>query len=433
MEMSSKFGGLQMNADHDMDDAEVTEASQMLSALEQMGYTHDIATKAYEEIGKLSFESISQWREAINDGDKEKMYQIFGKAIIDAFSTGNKDTLGLAQSFVKAAQEGMKENKLEYKIPFSSSSINGIFNATVTSQLIKKAIRRHYDGVAAVLHPSRGMMQYVEFNGQKYRLQEFNDVIKADIQYGIKTKGWDEYLLQIPVQNLVTEAEFIYIDNNGNEQLVGNPYVKPINHNLNPVDFGDTLVVYDNNANPEIVKINNFDDYTLYRNLTSNPELSSTIFRLEIAPRDLRASDTLFTVEASDGFGGVVNKVASVYESNFSNILQYLVNGDLASNDLTSLMEELETKFGNAGSSVIGTDIKKEVGDIIWSQIYDFINNNQEYLGVRLHDNEIIDYNGNTVLLSDLIPSIKKLALKGQQNLLNQIAESDTVDFNGEK
>ena len=33
-----------MNADHELDEAEVTEMTQMISALEQNGFTHDLAT-----------------------------------------------------------------------------------------------------------------------------------------------------------------------------------------------------------------------------------------------------------------------------------------------------------------------------------------------------------------------------------------------------
>ena len=41
-----------MNADHELDEAEVTEMTQMISALEQNGFTHDLATKVYQEINK---------------------------------------------------------------------------------------------------------------------------------------------------------------------------------------------------------------------------------------------------------------------------------------------------------------------------------------------------------------------------------------------
>ena len=162
VELSTKFGGLQMNADHELDHAEVTEMTQMISALEQMGYSHDISTAVYREIGKVCHEAISKLYNIVNSNDSDKveqLYQIYGKAVIEAFATGTKDTLGLAQAFCSIASRSLQDNKLTYRIPFSSASINGIFNSTVTSQLIKKAIRRHYSGVGAVLNPSFNMIE----------------------------------------------------------------------------------------------------------------------------------------------------------------------------------------------------------------------------------------------------------------------------------
>lgn len=124
--MSTKFGGVQMNADHELDEAEVTEMTQMISGLEQNGYTHHLATQVYEEIGKFCYDAISKIQDIIYNGNKDDLYKIFGKAVIKAFAGGSKDTLGLAQSFVKLVQEGLENNNLEYRIPFSSSSINGI-------------------------------------------------------------------------------------------------------------------------------------------------------------------------------------------------------------------------------------------------------------------------------------------------------------------
>lgn len=39
-----------MNADHELDEAEVTEMTQMISALEQNGFTHDLATKYIKKL-----------------------------------------------------------------------------------------------------------------------------------------------------------------------------------------------------------------------------------------------------------------------------------------------------------------------------------------------------------------------------------------------
>jgi hypothetical protein len=228
--MSTKFGGVQMNADHELDEAEVTEMTQMISGLEQNGYTHHLATRVYEEIGKFCYDAISKIQDIIYNGNKDDLYKIFGKAVINAFAGGSKDTLGLAQSFVKLAQEGLENNNLEYRIPFSSSSINSIFNSTVTSSLVRDAIRRHYNGVAAVLNPSYNVVQYHTINGNNYRYEELIDLI-AEATRGTTYEG-------MTVDDAVNKV--FVVDTNGN--VVVNPFIDDITPD-NPVDFEDTIIV----------------------------------------------------------------------------------------------------------------------------------------------------------------------------------------------
>lgn len=255
-----------MNADHELDEAEVTEMTQMISSLEQNGFTHDIATRVYQEIGRFCYDAISKLQDIIYRGDKNELYKIFGKAVIKAFQTGTKDTLGLAQSFVKLAQKSFNDNNIDYRIPFSSSSINGIFNSTVTSSLIRDAIRRHYSGVPAVLNPSYNVVQYYNVFGNNYRYEELIDLIEEH------TVG--------------TTFEGLTIDNATNQVYVkdtlGNNVLNPFIENItleNPIDFEDTIVIF-NTPNGdgtydrlgetttlpfEVKKIDSYETYDYYR------------------------------------------------------------------------------------------------------------------------------------------------------------------------
>jgi hypothetical protein len=226
--LSTRFGGLQMNADHELDRAEVTEMTQMISALEQMGVMHDVVTNIYREIGKFCYDSIADIATAAySDADKDKLYQIYGKAIIEAFNSGNKDTLGLAQSFVSIAQRSIQDNKITYQIPFSSASINGIFNSTVTSQLIKKSIRRHYSGVAAVLNPSFNVIEYYTINGLQYRKEELFGVIKE----ALDARGLTYLLDLYSVDDFINEFEF-----NVNGTIIQNPFVHNVTRVMQNLD-----------------------------------------------------------------------------------------------------------------------------------------------------------------------------------------------------
>ena len=81
-----------MNADHELDEAEVTEMTQMISALEQNGFTHDLATKVYQEIGKLCHDAIAEIHEVLETGDQQALYEIYGKALVKALV--HQDDLG---------------------------------------------------------------------------------------------------------------------------------------------------------------------------------------------------------------------------------------------------------------------------------------------------------------------------------------------------
>lgn len=164
-----------MDAEHELEDSEVTEPTQMISALEQMGNSHELVAKVYAQLGQYCIDSIEEIKSSLSllpQAKKDALMQIFGKALIDSFKRNDRDTIGLAQAFLANAQKSIKDNKITYDIPVSSSSINGIFNSEVVSTIVKKGIRRKFDGIASVLNPSHGLMQYYEVNGAKYRYDE---------------------------------------------------------------------------------------------------------------------------------------------------------------------------------------------------------------------------------------------------------------------
>lgn len=283
--MSTQFGGVQMNADHELDDADVTEPSQMISGLEQNGYTHRLATAAYEEIGRACYDGVKDIIGAINNNDKEKLYQIFGKAVVQSFASGTKDTLGLAQSFVKLAQKSLEEGNFKYKIPFSSPSINGIFNSTVTSTLVKKAIRRHYAGIASVLHPSFNMMEFYSLGGLNYRYEELIDYVKE------RTKGTQ--FEGIPLQEFISK-EII----NGER----NPFTELITVD-NPIDFEDTIIIFNEDDTYNTDKIDSIEKYDKYKALFARQieaGITPKIYRWTIRPRNLQGSNTKFTINGEN-------------------------------------------------------------------------------------------------------------------------------------
>lgn len=419
--LSTRFGGLQMNADHELDHAEVTEMTQMISALEQMGVMHDRVVEIYREIGKFCYDSIADIAAAAySDTDKDKLYQIYGRAIIEAFNSGNKDTLGLAQSFISIAQRSIQDNKITYQIPFSSASINGIFNSTVTSQLIKKSIRRHYSGVAAVLNPSFNVIEYYTVNGLQYRKEELYDIIKE----ALDARNLGYLLDKYSVDDFISNWEFILnAPNVTNGTILSNPFVHEITHQMqnldgtvwysnDQIDFEDTVViineVYDENGNvidttlSAPIKIDTFEKYDMVKH-DPRRKLIHTL-----RPRNLKGANTTFTING---------ETKSIFESPYTIALKYFNSS--SATDAKTFESELETIF------------TKE-----YTKIFDVTDG---YVSVLAKNHMVImnylmeAFKAKTGLDGYTHPNMfKHYLIQQQQLLLNAIADGNPFDWFGE-
>jgi hypothetical protein len=228
-EMDISFGGVQMDADHLLQDSDVTEMSQMISSLIQNGYFTEEVLSIYEEIGKIVTSSLEIDTKLMESGNFAKIHQKLGKELIETFAKGNEETMGLAQSYlIKAAKELAAGNE-DIKIPFSDPTLHGKFIATLVSNINKKGIKRKYAGVAAVLVPSRGMIQHFRMykddpsDGATYTFRDLCRYLRengytGDIETYIKDHGY-----------------------NPNTNTYDNPFVVPVK-NKRDIDFGDTIV-----------------------------------------------------------------------------------------------------------------------------------------------------------------------------------------------
>lgn len=329
MEFSTKFGGVQMNADHELDYAEVTEMSQMISSFIQNGYTKDIAVQAYREIGEVAADSIKDFKEKIKIDDREAVYKLLGKALIQAFNTGSKDTLGLAQSFVRQAEKGLKDANLDYTIPFSAPTIRGAFIATVTSTLNKRGIRRKYEGLAGVLTPSNDMIQYYNFNGQTYGFEDF--VKKINQLYG-NQKFYDS------LGNEITAIEYFLSNEDVND--LNNKLIEKLN-SVHDVDFEDTVTIERVNletgeiTREKPVKIDTFWKYDSIKNDKS----ITNIWRHNAKPRNLKGQELYFTV---NGLNGPIR--FTLYDLDSVRAAQYVFKAAKDKVDLTPEQLDLVTR-----------------------------------------------------------------------------------------
>ena len=130
--MSTRYIGVQMDAEHELDENEVTEMTQMISAISSHGYTSDIANQVYNDIGNVIVEALAEYDNALAVDNPQEIYKLLGEAFVKSFENNDRDTLGLAQAFVLKASKALKEGDYSFRLPFSAETVNGIFISTIS-------------------------------------------------------------------------------------------------------------------------------------------------------------------------------------------------------------------------------------------------------------------------------------------------------------
>ena len=208
MDFNTEGLGIQMDADHVVTDPEhqstMTEFSQVISALEANGFTHDMAKMAYKDLGKVALSSIGGIRDAVftlvgikptsNPDLKSDIYEIVGKAIIKELNKDGNE-LGTAKTIVEKAKVEFALDKKnnnshgtdEYKIPFSDPSIFGKALSTFTSSINKTAIKRKFPGMGAVMAPGYNIVQQFRIGGANYK---YDDIYRLASNEGLTPEQW---------------------------------------------------------------------------------------------------------------------------------------------------------------------------------------------------------------------------------------------------
>ena len=313
-EISTKYGGVIMDADHEIEDSEVREMGQLVSALMQEGNSASEAKEIYTEIGEVVYENVKTYIDASENIDKTDLYNRLGDALLKAFATQDRDVIGLAQAFISKFEQGDQK----YQIPFSSATIAPAFMSAISSVLTKQGIRRTFPGVGAVQVPGRGVMM-------TYKLGNLNYDIESATKLASK-QG-------------VTLAQALSLDS---------PFIEQINPD--EIDFEDTLII-----DGQLVKITDIKSYDYYRNIYKQP-----ILRHNFQPRDLLAPVPKFSVNG---------KVYSIYDLDAVRKCNYI--GSILSKKVKTSDEDIANFaqiFDNPEEFIAISKNKKELESLL--QIY---------------------------------------------------------------
>lgn len=198
MNMSSEDLGIQMDAEHDVEEAEMTEFSQVIAALEAGGSLHKYSKSVYQDLAKVAVVSSKieldtvikflQTKDTDYDKVKSELYNIIGTTILNNIKT-KEGQASLTSEVLKAIKSRFNKNidhlQDTFKIPFSDNNIYSQILPSIASVINQKSIKRKYTGSGCVLVPGFNVAQYFYINGQRYM---FNDLVQLAIEY-YKTFG----------------------------------------------------------------------------------------------------------------------------------------------------------------------------------------------------------------------------------------------------
>ena len=187
MTVSTEGHGIQMDADHHADEAQMTEFSQVISSLDAGGRLHNYVKQIYNVLGQVALDQAQVELDAIKDfndkGDISVIYDIVGRTIINNLA-GKQGQAGLAEHIVKAVKKqfdlNSNHNLDKFKIPFSDPNIYSNILSTFVSIINNKSIKRKYPGLGTVMVPGYNISQIWEFDGRTYQYEELVKLANAN-------------------------------------------------------------------------------------------------------------------------------------------------------------------------------------------------------------------------------------------------------------
>lgn len=266
-EIETKYAGLQMNADHEIEESEVSLMGQMVSALIQGGFQKGTVDYVYRTIGQIALKNIRTYQNIVDSGDENALYMKLGKLFASAFVSGRRDSISLAEAFITNAAEALRLGRSDNKIPFSSNQIKGIFQSTVTSTLNRLGIRMKFPGLGGINAPAFGVRQVYKLGDNFTDADEIEDYIYEDLE---KRKASGEISRVWGIGNIFWQQRSSML---GTE--LDNPYIRRL-LDLNELLPEDTIVIREANIDGtvkepqkdgKVIRIRDLKTLDQYKNL----------------------------------------------------------------------------------------------------------------------------------------------------------------------
>lgn len=208
-EVDSDGLGMQMNADHDIIDSELTEFSQVITATSAYGFTYDNTDEIFQGLGRASLATTKKMSEAVdtfiqNFEDPKQaqsdLYDSIGRIVMKSSSIKDRESLQhvIMQAVESVFYKSKNHQQDSSKIPFSDPNVYSDFIATLASTINKEAIKRKHPGSGCVMVPAYHMIQYFEFGGEKLMATDILKRAQEDYKQSLITllQGHKDYTPQ---------------------------------------------------------------------------------------------------------------------------------------------------------------------------------------------------------------------------------------------
>ena len=212
-ELDTSGGGPMMDADHELQDSEGTESTQMLLALAQNGTSLEETTSVFNDIATIISEETIEFERGIENDEA-------GIKLADKYvsKTLKRSREGYSTAKQKIDEYHAKKAAGEdAKFPIEISAVNTAVVSAVRSHVSSKIIKRKYGGIGAVNTPGHNTVMYHIVDGQPMLYEELREhpVYRACLAKGID-----------PFTTISIENDFIQKVTTGK-----------------PVDFEDTILI----------------------------------------------------------------------------------------------------------------------------------------------------------------------------------------------
>ena len=174
--------GIQLDANHDPEESQVREVSQVVSALAQSLSTMNIANQVYNDLAIVIKNAAEPYKGiVIKNESTDKIYNYIAKKFFE--SVVNSKNSNLAKTIIESFPADML-------IPYSNQHFYNLFIRDIISRMNSEFITRYYSGIGVVLNPSHGMVQLYEDNKGNVYTQE--DIKKKALYNYNPTYEYDE-------------------------------------------------------------------------------------------------------------------------------------------------------------------------------------------------------------------------------------------------